>query len=188
VWDASRGALKNLKDMFADSGVYNFDLPTVAMWYRAMRAGSTTYYYDGIAGTPDNFISNDRMAALGRFAGTGGIVDNGDGSTTTNGVVAVGLYRPNAFGLYDMIGNVSECTKDTEITGTSIHFPGSGADIVRGLTGNSLGLFGSAWNGNGNLWTQSQYYVNLHSSFKYSHIGVRLAFFEGENPFKPSEE
>ena len=188
VWDASKGALKNLKDMFADSGVYNFDLPTVAMWYRAMRADSTTYYYDGIAGTPDNFISNDRMAALGRFAGTGGLTDNGDGTTTSNGVVAVGLYRPNAFGLYDMIGNVSECTKDTEITGTSIHFQESGTDTVRGLTGNSLGLFGSAWTGNGNLWTQSQYYTNLHASYKYPYIGVRLAFFEGENPFKPAEE
>ena len=188
IWDASKGALKNLKEMFAGAGTYNFDLPTIAMWYRAMRAESTTYYYDGIAGKPDNYDNNERMAALGRFAGTGGIVDNGDGTTTSNGVVSVGLFRPNAFGLYDMIGNVSESTKDHGQTGVGQHYSASETDPVRVLTGNAVGLYGNDWRHSGKLWTQPQYYTNLHASYKYPHIGVRLAFFEGENPFKPSEE
>ena len=158
------------------------------MWYRAMRADSKTYYYDGIAGTPDNFNSNDRMAALGRFAGTGGITDNGDGTTTTNGVVAVGLYRPNAFGLYDMIGNVLECTKDHGQVAPGAHFTADGTDTPRALTGNALGLYGNAWDRSGKLWSQPLYAINLHASYKYPYIGVRLAFFEGENPFKPAEE
>ena len=70
--------MKNLKDKFLQYGTYNFDLPTQAMWFRALRAESTTYYYDGIKGTPSSFAYNDRMAVLGRFAGNGGIVENED--------------------------------------------------------------------------------------------------------------
>ena len=39
-------------------------------------------------------------------------MSNGDGTVTTNGTVEVGLYRPNAFGLYDTFGNVNEWAVD----------------------------------------------------------------------------
>ena len=188
VWDASKGALKNLKDLFANAGAgsYNFDLPTEAMWYRAMRAGSTTYYYDGINEVPADPSNNAQMAALGRFAGNGGIVDNGDGTTTTNGVAAVGSYRPNAFGLYDMIGNVRETVRDH-----GKHFGYS--DSLKpnpyqapGWTA-AMGVFGNSWKQGGTLWPQSELTLSLASPSKYPDVGVRLAFFEGENPFKPAE-
>ena len=186
VWDASDGALKNLKDLFANAGAgtYNFDLPSQAMWYLAMRAGSTTYYYDGINEVPTDFDNNERMAALGRFAGNGGIVDNGDGTKTTNGVAVVGSYRPNAFGLYDMIGNVRETVRDQgkhfnhsdSLIPNAYHTPGWEA---------TMGVFGNSWKLDGKLWPQSEVTLNLDGSKKYPDIGVRLAFFEGENPFKP---
>ena len=176
-WDASAGALKTYKDMFAGAGTYNFDLPTEAMWYHAMRAESTTYYYDGIAGTPSSFDYNDRMAVLGRFAGTGGI----DG-TTTNGVAVVGQYRPNAFGLYDMIGNVMEATRDK-----GVHYGANSTDPYNTPTEKGFGIFGNSWERNGTLWPQETNNQNLHSTTKRVYIGVRLAFFEGENPFKPAE-
>ena len=176
-WDASAGALKTYKDMFAGAGTYNFDLPTEAMWYRAMRAESTTYYYDGIAGTPSDFDYNDRMAVLGRFAGTGGI----DG-TTTNGVAAVGQYRPNAFGLYDMIGNVMEAARDR-----GVHYGANSTDPYNTPTDKGFGIFGNSWESSGTLWPQETNNQNLHSTTKKVYIGVRLAFFEGENPFKPAE-
>ena len=179
VWDASSGALKNLKDKFLQYGTYNFDLPTQAMWFRALRAESTTYYYDGIKGTPSSFAYNDRMAVLGRFAGNGGIVQNEDGSATTNGVVAVGQYRPNAFGLYDMIGNVSEATRDIgEINSDA-------TDPHKSESGNAFGVFGGAWNGDAKLPNSPDVQLNLNLQFVY--VGLRLSFFEGENPFKPAE-
>lgn len=184
VWDASSGALKNLKDMFADVGTYNFDVPTQAMWFRALRAGTgTTYYYDGISGTPSDFNYNDRMAVLGRFAGNGGIVDNGDGTTMTNGVAAVGSYRPNAFGLYDMIGNVSEATRDYK------QFNSDATDPLGAGSNNAFGVFGCSWLSaaelpySGNL--NNSVFMNLH--LPYTYVGLRLAFFEGENPFEPVE-
>ncbi len=182
-WEADAGALKNLKEKFSAAGTYNFDLPTEAMWYRAMRADSTTYYYDGIAETPTDFNYNDRMAVLGRFAGTGGLVDNGDGTVTTNGTVVVGQYRPNAFGLYDMLGNVMEATHDA-----GAKFAGSSTDPCNGVTSNGAGVFGNAWERDGEIWPQSEIVRNVHSTAKYPWIGVRLAFFEGAHPNKPVEE
>lgn len=189
TWDASSGALANLKTLFAGEGSYNFDLPTAAMWYRAMMAESKTYYYDGIEGVPENPADNERMAALGRFAGNGGIVDNGDGTTTTNGVVTVGQFRPNAFGLYDMIGNVMECTRDSWVVTPGQHFQANATDPIWGVAddSNSFGLFGNSWNGSGKIWPQSSYVINLHHTFKHPYIGVRLAFFEGDHPNKPAE-
>jgi formylglycine-generating enzyme required for sulfatase activity len=151
-----------------------------------MRADSTTYYYDGIDDVPTDFVNNPRMAALGRFAGNGGIVDNGDGTKTTNGVASVGSYRPNAFGLYDMIGNVRETVRDQ-----GKHFGWSEAQAPNPYNtpqwNATMGIFGNSWKLDGTLWPQSAVTINLDGQNKYPDIGVRLAFFEGENPFKPAE-
>jgi formylglycine-generating enzyme required for sulfatase activity len=184
VWDASNGALANLKTMFAAAGTYNFDLPTQAMWFRALRADSTTYYYDGIKGTPSDFAYNDRMAVLGRFAGNGGIVRNEDGSATTNGVASVGSYRPNAFGLYDMIGNVSEATKDI---GTFDSADDDAPNPLKNMSDNAFGAFGGAWTTKAELpYAGGAMNPNLNNP--HTHIGLRLSFFEGTNPFQPVAE
>lgn len=185
VWDASTGALLNLKNMFAPHGTYHFDIPTQAMWFRALRAESTSYYYDGISGTPTDFAYNERMAVLGRFAGNGGIVDNGDGTTTTNGVVAVGQYRPNAFGLYDMIGNVSEATRDCKQINSNSTDPYN-VPTPKDL---AFGVFGGAWHSEAKLpyVGNSGGGPNLNLNNLYNYVGLRLSFFEGENPFKPAE-
>ena len=185
-WDASTGAMKTLKELFSAAGTYCFDLPTQAMWYRAMRAESTTYYYDGIDSVPDDFDKGDRIAALGRFAGTGGIDAADDGSAITNGTVEVGLYRPNAFGLYDMIGNVLECTRDY-----GYHFSSDSTDPISSTSAgsNAFGLFGNSWDRDACLWPQKENSANIHgATSKRPYIGVRLSFFEGDHPNKPSGE
>jgi hypothetical protein len=48
-----------------------------------------------------------------------------------------------------------------------------------------MGAFGESWARKGTLWLESVPSFNLASPNKYPDIGVRLAFFEGENPFKP---
>ena len=182
-WDASKGAFLNLKTMFASSGTYNFDLPTQAMWFRALRADSTTYYYDGIKGTPSDLVYNDRMAVLGRFAANGGIVQNEDGSATTNGVAVVGSYRPNAFGLYDMIGNVSEATRDYG------QFNSDKTNPYLNHSNQACGVWGGDWGSSATLPHAGPKLSapNLNLNLKYEHVGLRLSFFEGENPFKPAE-
>lgn len=80
---------------------YSYSLPTEAQWEYACRAGTTTEtpYGDTISSTSANF----------------------DGTKTPDFVkgpnwgrtVAVGSYRPNGWGIFDMIGNVNEWCFDT---------------------------------------------------------------------------
>ena len=70
-----------------------FDLPTEAQWEYACRAGTTSLYNNG-------GNSDEDLQKLGRYRGTG------------RGLAVVGSYQPNAWGLYDMHGNVFEWCLD----------------------------------------------------------------------------
>ncbi|NQZ05942.1 MAG: SUMF1/EgtB/PvdO family nonheme iron enzyme [Algicola sp.] len=76
-----------------------FRLPSESEWEYAARAGTTTAYHWG------NDIDCD-MATYGRSKLYSAKQCNKQGST------AVKSYPPNAFGLYDMHGNVSELLQD----------------------------------------------------------------------------
>ena len=92
------------------------DLPTEAQWEYACRAGTTTAYNDGIARTLNNDTAFDNIAdeigLLGRFSSNGG-------KETESGTANVGSYRPNAWGLYDMHGNVFEACLDWAYSATT---------------------------------------------------------------------
>ena len=87
-----------------------FRLPSEAEWEYAVRAGSETLYHFG--------DEAERLCEFGNVADTtelpnGGVrtyrADCNDGADFPT---AVGSYRPNAFGLYDMHGNVWEWAED----------------------------------------------------------------------------
>ena len=78
--------------LYNKTGIF-YRLPTEAEWEYACRAGSTTTYYFG----------NDEKQ-LDKYAWYKNNSDNKFQKT--------GLKLPNAWGLYDMLGNVSEWTLD----------------------------------------------------------------------------
>ena len=111
------GFFNYMRLWFTFDGVspYDFELPTQVQWVRAMRAGADSYYYDGI-GKTGNEVTVDQLNALACNLNNGGYVTNEDGSITTN-IVEVGSFRPNAYGLYDMLGNVREqCRESVLVT------------------------------------------------------------------------
>ena len=77
-----------------------FDLPTEAQWEYACRAGTTSDYNNGGNTTND-------MKLVGRYS-----ANRSDGKGGYSQHTTVGSYLPNAWGLYDMHGNVDEWCLD----------------------------------------------------------------------------
>ena len=102
------------------SGI-DFDLPSEAQWEFAGRAGQGEGYYGN--GTPYKYYSSSRPAdefmPPCRYMNTMANPDtalNTDAlfakATPENGTAVCGSYPPNAFGLYDMHGNVYDFCLD----------------------------------------------------------------------------
>ena len=82
-----------------------FDLPTEAQWEYACRAGTTTAFNSG-----KNMVkngNNDEILQVGRFG-----ANESDGKGGHLQHTKVGCYLPNAWGLFDMHGNVYEWCLD----------------------------------------------------------------------------
>ena len=102
------GSFQSLLD-----GAIAFDLPTEAQWEYACRAGAATAFCNG--GTPaESSAAYDSYAsAVARWRSSTRVTDANCGSLdTTVGTAEVGSCQPNAWGLYDMHGNVAEWTRD----------------------------------------------------------------------------
>ena len=128
------------------TGLDGIDLPTEAQWEFAYRAGSGSLFYtypDGSA------IPNEK---IGRCKENGGRVTTDGGKSYSdpepgcgleNGTAAVGSYEPNAWGVYDMVGNLREWCLDwfvSDISGSDwdpTTGPASGTNTKRAYRGGS---------------------------------------------------
>lgn len=102
----------------ARTGLQTFDLPTDAQWEYLCRAGTTTYYNDGIAGSDAS-----QLSVLGWWLyNSGPAVHPG------------GQKKANRWGLYDTHGNVNEWCLDWfggSLGGTDPSGPNTGSQRVR---------------------------------------------------------
>lgn len=126
----------------AKTGHPGFDLPTESQWEYACRAGTATALNSGYKLT--NTGKDPRMDEVGRYW------ENGGSGTSQNcapsaGMALVGCYLPNAWGLYDMHGNVWEWCLDWYGTypGTATDPKGASSYTHRIVRGGSFDRFAS---------------------------------------------
>jgi formylglycine-generating enzyme required for sulfatase activity len=155
------------------TGLATFDLPTDAQREYACRAGTSGALNDGTANIT-NANSDARLDLLGRYAYDGGKI-NGTGTPlqgcdATQATAKVGSYQPNAWGLYDMHGNVWEWCLDwsvADLTSAAVADPkgaGSGPNRVKR---------GGSWNYPAPNSRSASRSSDLPSA-QGSHIGFRL--------------
>ena len=109
----------------SDKGVYR--LPSEAEWEYAARAGTKTIYWQG-----DAIEGRNTANCAGCF------------ETKEPGPMPVGSFKPNAFGLFDVIGNVDEWVEDCVGTEGYARTPKDGrAHVYAGC--NTRGARGGSW-------------------------------------------
>jgi formylglycine-generating enzyme required for sulfatase activity len=116
-WNAATEFCKELNERERAAGRlpagYEYNLPTEAQWEYACRAGTTDATYAG-----PMVIENGKAAVLDNVAWYSG--NSPDGYTgkgfkvggRTGGPHAVAQKQPNAWGLYDMTGNIWQWCRD----------------------------------------------------------------------------
>ena len=142
-WENCQEFIKKLNAK--TSGGYR--LPTEAEWEYSCRAGTTTAYSNG-----DSITKND---------------SNVEGLSTK----VVGSYKPNAFGLYDMHGNVWEWCEDWKVD-----YPKEAVIDPKGPeTGKNRVLRGGSFTGVGLHSRSANWFDNLPSTWNIDYLGFRLA-------------
>jgi formylglycine-generating enzyme required for sulfatase activity len=138
----------------------SYRLPTEAEWEYACRAGSTTPFYCG------DTLSTEQANYNGNY-----VYGDGKKGVYREKTVPVGSFPPNAWGLYDMHGNVSQWCQDL----LGHDYPKGEAVDPLGKTGESRVIRGGSWIDNP-LECRSAYRGGSRPALRHSMVGLRLCF------------
>ncbi len=180
-WNDALAYCKLLSEMEGLKLYDGYRLPTEAEWEYACRAGTTSRYQFGddpemlplVGNVPDGSIKaeypdfkNPTIAARDGFSNT----------------APVGQFRPNAFNLYDMHGNVWEWCQD----GYDKNYYGQspGADPAGPLGASARVLRGGAWVSNP-LNARSAMRSGTTPGFRNYDLGFRVVRIQSVPPLPP---
>ena len=152
-WYNSQEFIQKLNGLNVAPAGFKFSLPTEAQWEYACRAGTTTAYHfgDTLSAAQANFGNNVEQ--------------------TTE----VGSYPANAWGLFDMHGNVSEWCQDRYG-----NYPSGAVTDPTGATGGSGRVIrGGSWF-DGAQACRSAFRDSFVPSFQYFLIGFRLSLVRAD--------
>jgi formylglycine-generating enzyme required for sulfatase activity len=123
----------------------DFDLPSEAQWEFAARAGNGEGYWGNGSAMRIAANKDAGLAKLGRYQYNGGFIGGtthpGATCEATNATAIVGSYAPNAWGLYDVHGNVWEWCLDSFVN----NIMGLNGVVNTGTSG-KFSQRGGAWN------------------------------------------
>ena len=147
---------------------YEYTLPTEAQWEYACRAGTTTAFNNG-TDIPTEEQTGDapcpNLDEVGWYQYNSGGTFNSDGYLGDGKTFPAGQKRPNAWGLYDMHGNVEEWCLDWLLPDDDEEIPEEErAYFCRG------GSFASS----ASLCRSARRWAGLSSDFSFS-LGFRVA-------------
>jgi formylglycine-generating enzyme required for sulfatase activity len=149
---------------------YVYRLPTEAEWEYACRAGTTTPFHYG----------NELRSGMANFDGTYEYLIGEPHHYNPSGIylgrtTSVGSYAPNAWGLYDMHGNVWERCQDWYGT-----YPSGSVSDPRGpAAGSYFVVRGGFWSGDARYCRSARREISRPTDRDY-YIGFRVVLAPGE--------
>ena len=172
-------------------GLSGFDLPTEAQWEYACRAGTKTALNNGKDLTVQNVTdigvecvnANEiaRYSGNNPYRGISQATNSKSDVSTAKATAAVGSYKGNAYGLFDMSGNVWELCLNAEeaIASGSVDPVGGELSVYRQLRGGSwCSSLIDLTSGDHHLWNGHGY----NQVDKTSTVGFRLCLQGGDVP------
>ena len=148
------------------TGISTIDLPTEAQWEMAAKGATVTGLNTGYVST------SSAMNLTGRYDGN---KTDGKGDASSTSTTYVGVYMPNAFGLYDMLGNAREWCLDSwqDSLGTSSVTDPKGNSAIS--TGNSNGGNGATSYASRRVLKGGGYYTEHSFYYDYERADASLS-------------
>ena len=174
-WDDAMEFCRKLTDKLGDTlpKGYKCSLPTEAQWEYACRAGTTSSLNSGKNVTSAEKGEKgvcDNLDEVGWYWMNGGMKNWNGGNNPSICTHPGGMKKPNAWGLYDMHGNVCEWCLDAPLVYTS----SSVTDPKGSSTGKSRVFRGGSWDLNPR-YCRSALRFGHTPDYRYYHLGFRLA-------------